>query len=83
MANQYTKKKAAKTTPNPKMPLENLPPRFQLLAQDNFTTLVLGYWIQLAESSGVSVSKVAAARKRLAEIEEWRRLNPLNCKKPD
>lgn len=88
MANQYTSKKAknaakSKAAPLPKNPIENLPPSFTLLATDNLATMVISYWLKLAEFKGVSASKIASARKQLAEIEEHRRLNPLNCKTPD
>lgn len=58
-------------------------PHFTLLAKDNFTPILVREWISLAEANGVPASKLNEARKLLANIEEYRRQNPVECKIPD
>ena len=57
-------------------------PHFTILAQDNFTPILIRNWIALAEEHKVPSAKITEARHLLAHIEEWRRLNPVSCKVP-
>jgi hypothetical protein len=58
-------------------------PHFTLLAKDNFTPGLLREWIAMAEATGTPDAKINGARKILTDIEEYRRLHPLECKNPD
>jgi hypothetical protein len=58
-------------------------PHFTLLAQDNLTPVILNEWIALAQANGAPADKVKGAKEILAEIEEWRRLNPTKCHTPN
>lgn len=58
-------------------------PHFTLLAKDNFTPILLRNWIALAKEHGTPAEKINEARKLLAGIEEYRRLNPTLCKTPN
>lgn len=58
-------------------------PHFTLLASDNFTSVILGEWIDMAVAKGVSATKINQAQRVLENIEEWRRKNPTECKTPD
>ena len=58
-------------------------PHFTLLAQDNFTPVVLAEWISLARAKGIPDQKLFEAEVLLRNIEKWRTENPLACKAPD
>lgn len=58
-------------------------PHFTLLAQDNFTSVLVNEWIRLAIEMGAPAALIGDARVVLMEIEEWRRHNPMKCKTPN
>lgn len=58
-------------------------PHFTLLANDNFTPVLIRKWIDMAIDKGTPIEKIREAKLLLKNIEQWRTANPTACKTPD
>ena len=58
-------------------------PHFTLMANNNFTPVLIRMWIDMAMDNGTPIDKIREAKLLLKNIEDWRRENPLACKIPD